>query len=142
MPRGRGNTYYKPSRETIISGATIITRPSGVTVKKNSIETTGVTITASSLQSSYGFPCNIGTAGVKVLSGITKSKGVSNHWTATNLGLSSITNVILNAGNATGTMFMNLVKIDNTEATVHYYMASGATKTAGGTSIQYFFIGT
>lgn len=141
MPRGKGNAYYKPSRYTVFSGVTYTTQASGATIEKNSVQTTGVSMFASTVHSSYGYPWNNSTAGIKTVSGTTSIGGTSKKWTATALGLSTITNMIVSSSQGTAPVIVSLVKIDSTEVTAYMYSLAGATRMSKS-SVNYFAVGT
>jgi len=143
MPRSRGNSAYVPSRMIKHSGATFVTRPSGVTIQKNNIQTTGVTLAGSNAQSSYGYPIHIGSAAVKVRSGVTSIPAGTKAWTAANLGLTTLTNIIASpSGSATPMPIMlSFVKTTDAGATVSAFDKAGVTVTSA-ISINYFAFGT
>jgi len=142
MPRNRGNSAYKPTRYIILSGATFASLPSGVTIQRNQIETTGVTIAGSNIQSSYGYPLHIGSVGVKVISGTTLIGGTSEHWLAASFGLSTLTNLVVQPSyGITPSVFLNLTTETGVGITCYAYVQGGQTKTTG-TSVDYFAVGT
>lgn len=145
MPRSRGHSGYRPTHQIIHSGVTYVTRPSGTTIQKNSIAVSGVTISASDLRSSYGYPLHQSTAGVKVVSGTTKRGGASTYFTAAGLGLSTITNMIVTGSSGPTGNALSMTKLTPgaTECTVFYFSCLNTAATRGfGVSLNYFAIGT
>jgi hypothetical protein len=76
-------------------------------------------------------------------SGTTKRGGTSQHYTAANFGLSTLTNILVSladSGNSRGTTYVDFLP-SASEATVYYFTASGATQTTG-VSFNYLALGT
>lgn len=141
MPRNRGNVYYKPTRVVIQSGVTYVTRPSGVTIQKDSVGTTGITISGANISSTYGYPLHVTTKGQMVVSGVTLVKSSGKNWLAASFGLSTLTNLVVSPGDGVTTPIVaSLVKIDNTEATCYLYTA-GVT-VASAVTVNYIAVGT
>lgn len=141
MPRNRGNAYYKPTRAVIQSGATYVTRPSGVTIQHDEIKTTGITISGANIYTTYGYPLHSATKGQKVVSGVTLVKSSGKNWLAGSFGLSTLTNLVVSpADGVTTPIAASLVKIDNTEATCYLYTA-GVT-VAAQVTVHYIAVGT
>lgn len=141
MPRGKGNSKYGPSRYTVFSGVTYVTQGSGATIEKNKVQTTGVSLFASTVHSTYGYPLNMSSTGVKVVSGTTSIGGTSKKFTATALGLSTITNMVVTSAQGTAPAIVSMVKIDNTEVTAYMFSLAGTTRVSK-TSVNYFAVGT
>lgn len=140
MPRTRGHSGWKPTRQIIHSGATYVTRPSGTTIYKNHLEVSGVTLAGDNVQSSYGYPLHVGTAGVKVVSGVTKRGGTSAYITAAGLSLSTITNILVTPSGGPTCDYLSM-KNTSGAVTIYYRNSSGATR-GYGVSVNYIAIGT
>lgn len=141
MPRTRGHSGWRPTHQIIHSGVTYVTRPSGTTIYKDAIVLSGVTLSGANVRSSYGYPMHIGTAGVKVVSGVTKRGGASAYMTASGLGLSTITNLIVTASGGPTCNYLSVARPSTGAVTVFYRNSSGTTRDYG-VSINYFAIGT
>ncbi len=154
--KGFGTQFNKGS----VSGVTFVTKPSGVTIAKNLIQTAGVTITPSGVSAQQLYSPAIGayalyslTDGVVIKSGVTRTKGgssqvfnagaaVGNQFT---LGMTTVINMIANIHLESGVSAMfGIVETDTTgsAATVHYMIGGSGATYASAVTINYVAIGT
>lgn len=156
MPRATRDTNSRGSRNWgKMSGVSILTHPSGVSINQNTIDMgSGVSLNATSLiHTSQGYPIYEPTLNnINIKSGTTQTGGTSRYMSATMLGLNTVTNFICQVLSGTsganiraGASVFTMTAFDhaaNTGVTVFMFkQTSGASQTTG-VSLAYIAVGT